>query len=125
MPLPRWLARFNRRVTNVLGRRVAGRLPSFAIVNHRGRHSSKAYRTPANAFARPGGYVFALTYGPGADWVKNVLAAGGCELEMDRKRVRLVHPRIVHDPRQQLVPALTRPILRLIGVTDFLELDIA
>ena len=26
------------------------------------------------------GYLLALTYGPDSDWVKNVLAAGGCEL---------------------------------------------
>src|SRR5687768_15428837 len=113
MPAPRWLARFNRRVTNVLGRRVAGWLPGFAIVDHRARRSGAAYRTPVNAFARPGGYVIALTYGPSADWVKNVLAAGDCELEVERRRVHLVHPRIIHDPCQQLVPALVRPILRL------------
>ncbi len=125
MPAPRWLARFNRRVTNVLGRRVAGWLPGFAIVDHRGRRSGTAYRTPVNAFARPGGYVIALTYGPGADWVKNVLAAGGCELEVERRRVHLVHPQIIHDPCQRLVPALVRPILRLVNVEDFLELSIA
>lgn len=125
MPLPRWLARFNRRVTNVLGRRVAGWLPGFAIVDHRGRRSGTAYRTPVNVFARPDGYVIALTYGPSAEWVKNVLAADGCELEVNRRHIRLVHPRIIHDPRQQLVPALVRPILRLVEVNDFLELDIA
>ena len=125
MPAPRWLARFNRQVTNVLFRRLAGWLPGFAIVDHRGRRSGSAYRTPVNAFARAGGYVIALTYGPDADWVKNVLAAGGCELEVNCRRVRLVHPRIVHEPHQRLVPRLVRPMLRLGRVTDFLELTLA
>ena len=122
MPLPRWLARFNRHATNALTRHVAGRLPGFAIVHHRGRRSGAAYRTPVNAFARPGGYVVALTYGPDVDWVKNVLAERGCELEVRGRRVRLSQPRIVVDPRQQPVPAAVRPILRLIGVNHFLEL---
>lgn len=125
MPLPRWLARFNRQVTNALTRQVAGWLPGFAIVEHRGRRSGAAYRTPVNAFARPGGYVIALTYGSDADWVKNVLAASSCELEVDCRRVHLAHPRIVRDPRRRLVPALVRPILRLVGVKDFLELTLA
>ena len=125
MPLPHWLARFNRHATNVITRRFAGWLPGFGIVDHRGRRSGKAYRTPVNVFARPGGYVVALTYGPGVDWLKNVLAAGGCELEVNCRRVHLVNPRIIHDPRRRLVPALVRPILRLVGVNDFLELDTA
>ena len=125
MPLPRWLAGFNRHATNILTRRVAGWLPGFAIVDHRGRRSGAAYRTPVNAFARRDGYVVALTYGPDADWVKNVLAAGGCELEVGGRRVRLAQPRIVHDPSQRLVPLPVRPILRLIGVEEFLELTTA
>ena len=32
------------------------------------------------------GYAFALTYGPGTDWVKNVLAAGSCELRAAHAR---------------------------------------
>src|SRR5262245_36967221 len=113
MPLPRWLARFNRHATNVVARHLAGWLPGSAIVAHRGRRSSAAYRTPVNAFARPGGYVIALTYGPEADWVKNVLAAGGCELAVGGRRVRLSHPRLVRDPTRRLVPAPVRPLLRL------------
>jgi len=124
MPLPRSLGRFNRRVTNPVVRSFAGRLPGFGIVVHRGRTTGRQYRTPVNAFQRPGGgYVIALTYGQGAQWIRNVLAQGGCVLETRGRRVELRTPRVVHDPRRQPVPAPARAVLRLIGVELFLELD--
>lgn len=124
MPLPRALARFNRRVTNQVTGRFAGRLPGFAIVVHRGRASGREYRTPVNAFRRRGGgYVIAMTYGPDSQWARNVLAQGGGTLETRGRRVEVTNPRIVRDPARRLVPAPVRPILRLIDVDRFLELD--
>jgi deazaflavin-dependent oxidoreductase (nitroreductase family) len=123
MPIPVAVAHFNRRVLNPLTRRVAGRLPGFAIVVHRGRTSGRVYRTPVNAFARPGGYVLALTYGPGADWVKNVLAAGECLLITGGRRVRLTNPRVVRDPARHGMPLPVRLILGLIDADQFLLLD--
>src|SRR5919198_2640586 len=81
MPLPKTLARITRRITNPITRRFAGCLPPFAIVEHRGRRSGRQYRTPVFAFPATGGWVVALTYGARADWVENVLAAGGCPLK--------------------------------------------
>jgi deazaflavin-dependent oxidoreductase (nitroreductase family) len=124
MPLPNWLARFNRVGTNTLTRPLAGHLPWFAIVAHRGRRSGKLYRTPINAFRRPGGFVIALTYGPDRDWVKNIMAADECELETGGRRVRVGHPRLFSDPRASQVPAIVRLVLRMLGVTDFLELSL-
>jgi len=76
MVLPRWLARFNRRVTNRLASRLAGDGRPFSTVVHVGRVSGKTYRTPVTVFENEGVYRIALTYGPDADWVQNVLAAG-------------------------------------------------
>ena len=124
MPLPRGLGRFNRWVTNPITRSFAGRLPGFAIVVHQGRTSGRRYRTPVNAFvARDGGYTLALTYGPDAQWVRNVLAQGGCTLETRGRRVELRNPRVVHDPSRRLVPAPVRAVLGLLRVEYFLELD--
>ena len=124
MALPSWLARFNRTATNRVTRLVAGHLAGFGIVVHIGRRSGHRYRTPVNAFRRPGGYVIALTYGEVADWIRNVMRAGGCELESRGRLVRLTDPRVVVDRRADLVPAPVRPVLRLIGVDHFLELDL-
>ena len=125
MPLPRGLARFNRGVTNPLASRLGRRLPGFAIVHHRGRSTGRAYQTPVSAFRRPGGYAIALTYGPGTDWAQNVLAAGGCVLEIGGRRVGLTDPRVVRDPERSLVPSAVAAALRLLGADEFLVLELA
>ena len=124
MPAPRWLARFNRRVTNRLLGRLAPRLPGFGVVVHTGRKTHRLYRTPVNVFPRPGGYVIALTYGPHAEWVRNVLASGGCALETRGRTVRLSRPRLFRDERRRAVPALVRLVIGLAHVDDFLELSL-
>jgi deazaflavin-dependent oxidoreductase (nitroreductase family) len=122
MPLPPWLARFNRTVTNRVARPVAALLPGFAIVRHRGRRTGRIYRTPVNLFRGGDSVVIALTYGPDRDWVRNVMAAGGCEVESRRRVIQLKDPRLVTDTHRSLVPAPVRPVLRAIDVTQFLVL---
>lgn len=122
MPLPRALARFNLVVTNRIARRVAGRIPGFAIVTHVGRRSRRVYQTPVNLFRPDDQWVIALTYGRDSQWVRNVIAAGGCEVETRGEQIRLVDPQIRRDPRRSLVPAAVRPILRLVDVTEFMIL---
>ncbi|MFG2004471.1 nitroreductase family deazaflavin-dependent oxidoreductase [Spirillospora sp. NPDC048911] len=122
MPVPDAVARFNRIATNRVARPFAGRLPGFAVVRHKGRRSGRPYRTPVNIFPRPGGYIVALPYGPDRDWVKNVIAAGGCELELRGKIRPAGDPKIVHDPGRGGMPPGVRHLLGLIGATDFLHL---
>jgi deazaflavin-dependent oxidoreductase (nitroreductase family) len=123
MPIPPAVARFNRHVTNPITRRFAGRLPGFAIVVHRGRVSGRIYRTPVNAFRHAGGYVIALTYGPRAQWLQNLLAEGGCVLEAGGRRRAMTNPRLLRDPTRRLMPVPVRLVLSLIDVDWFLTLD--
>lgn len=124
MPLPGWLGRLNRRLTNRLLRPVAGRVPIFGVVIHRGHRSGRLYRTPVNVFSDPDGFVIALTYGSRAEWVQNVLAAGGCAILHRGRRIELVAPRLVRAARPPAaIPAPVRPILRLLRVTEFLLLQ--
>src|SRR5690349_15459491 len=95
MPLPRALARFNRRITNPLVRRFAGRLPPLGLVLHRGRRSGREYRTPVMAFPTGDRVTFALTHGPEVDWVRNVLEAGGCHLVYGGRTLSLREPHLV------------------------------
>jgi deazaflavin-dependent oxidoreductase (nitroreductase family) len=119
--LPRRMARINRVASNkVLGPLVRV-LPGFGVVIHRGRRSGRQYRTPVGIFQTPDGYAIALTYGLG-DWARNVLAAGGCEVEIRRRIVRLTDPRLVRDPSRQAAPAPVRPLFAIIGVTEFIHL---
>ncbi len=122
MVIPRSIARFNRVVTNRISSIVAGWLPGFGIVEHAGRRSGRVYRTPVNVFRTWDGYVIALTYGPDTDWVKNVLAAGGCSVQVRGQRVRLTAPRIVHDADRRSAPPVVRQILAVLDVTEFLHL---
>jgi deazaflavin-dependent oxidoreductase (nitroreductase family) len=124
MPLPRSIARMNRRVTNHLLGGLAQRLPGFGVVVHIGRRSLRQYRTPVNVFRRDDRYIIALTYGSNADWVRNVLAHGGCTLESQGRTLHLSRPRLFHDESRRPVPAPVRLVLGLVNVNDFLELTV-
>src|SRR5262245_44680978 len=119
------MATFNRHVTNRLLGGVATRLPGFGVVLHVGRRSGRRYRTPVNVFRTASGYLLALTYGSGAGWVKNVVAANGCELVTRGRTERLRRPRLFRDDRRERVPVPVRAVLRLARVSEFLELDTA
>jgi deazaflavin-dependent oxidoreductase (nitroreductase family) len=126
MPLPSWLARLNRRLTNPVLGPAASRLPGFAVIHHRGRVSGRSYRTPVNAFRTTDGFVIALTYGPATDWVRNVLASGGCEMEHRGRRFRLSSPAVVGTSEARTaIPGVVRGFLDLLGVRDFLSLRAA
>jgi deazaflavin-dependent oxidoreductase (nitroreductase family) len=125
MPLPRTVARWNKVGLNRVTKHVAPWMPGFGVVAHAGRRSGRRYQTPVNVFPAADGYLLALTYGPDSDWVKNVLAAGGCELVTRGHTVRLVAPRLVHDENRRGIRPLERQVLRLIGVADFLSLKTA
>ena len=77
-----------------------------------------------NVFRRSDTYVFALTYGPDVQWVRNVLATGRAELEVRRHRVRLAEPEVVHDPSRTLMPLPVRSFLGLMRVSTFLRMRI-
>jgi deazaflavin-dependent oxidoreductase (nitroreductase family) len=119
----RWVAAFNLAVTNRITSRFAARLPGFGMLTHVGRKSGRADRTPVNVFRTPEGFLIALTYGRECEWVRNVLAAGGCELETQGVRYRLSAPAIVHDPTRKRFPFPVRIILGLIGANDFMRME--
>lgn len=122
MPAMKFMRPFTTRVVNPITRRFAGRLPGFGILSYVGRRSGRRYRTPINVFRHGQDYVFALTYSSDVDWVKNVMAAGECELETMGRTVRLSDPRLFVDPKQRLMPLPVRLFLRLMRVTEFLSM---
>lgn len=125
MPAPRWIARANKAGLNRLTKFIAPWAPGWAVVVHRGRRSGRTFRTPLWAFRREGGYVIALTYGRETDWVRNVLAAGGCELETRRRRYEVGSPRVYRDESAAGMPLLIRFMLRkVIKAPEFLRVDV-
>ena len=113
---------FTTHVFNRFTRHFVHWLPGFAIISYRGRASGMRYRTPMNVFRDGDGYVFALTYGSDVQWVKNVLAAGGADLQIRRTTIRLVDPVLFVDPSRHLVPLPVRIVLRFVRVSEFLRM---
>jgi deazaflavin-dependent oxidoreductase (nitroreductase family) len=99
-------------------------MPGLAIVTHIGRVSGVAYRTPVNVFRRGDGYLFALTYGPETDWVRNVRSAGRCVVRTRRHDISLVNPELIVDPTRGMVPAPVGWILGIVHVDHFLALAV-
>jgi deazaflavin-dependent oxidoreductase (nitroreductase family) len=123
MPLPYWLTRVNLAFGNRLLAPFTAYLPGFGVLEHVGRRSGTVRRTPLTIFRRgTGRYVIALTYGSEVQWLRNVLAAGECRVRTRGHWVPFVEPRRFSDPARRQVPRAVRPILALLGVTEFLEL---
>lgn len=118
------IRRLNRAFTNPRQLRSAGQPGAYAsVVHHVGRRSGTAYRTPV--VVQPAGDTFlvALPYGPGADWVQNVLAAGGATIEHEGATTRGTDPRLVPmDVANPHFPVKDQRMHRTYGVRDALQL---
>ena len=119
----RWLARINIVLTNRITSRFAARLPGFGILTHVGRKSGRVYRTPVNVFRVPEGFLIALTYGRESEWVRNVIAAGGCKLETRGVQYELSSPNVVRDPTRRRFPIPVPIVLRIVGADEYIELS--
>jgi len=119
----RWLAKVNIAFTNRITGLFAGWLPGFGILTHVGRKSGKVYRTPINVFRASNGFIIALTYSSQSEWVKNVLAAGGCELQTRGKKYQLSAPNVMRDPTRRRFPIPVRLVLRIVGADEYMELS--
>ncbi len=121
----RFMRPFTTRVINPITRRFAGWMPGFAILTHVGRTSGRTYRTPINVFRRGDHYLFALTYGSEVQWLKNILAAGACEMRARGRDIHLVEPELIADPDLRLMPWPLRVAGKLNRVTEFLRMRAA
>ena len=122
MPIPRSVGRWNKAGATRLIRHIAPWLPGLGVIVHRGRRSGRRFQTPVMVFSAGNGYVMALIYGPDTDWVKNVLAAGNCELRTRGQSISLGSPRRFHDPSRSSIRPVQRQVLRILNVADFLSL---
>lgn len=89
---PDWLDYLQRTIESPVVKRF--HLPTFAVIDHRGRKSGNPYRTVVRAFCKGPRLAVMLGHGK-ADWVRNVLAAGEADVHLFRRDVRVTNPRIV------------------------------
>lgn len=119
----RQLAAFHRVFTNHLLRPLAARMPGFGIVINVGRRTGTVYHTPVNVFRRSDGFLIALTYGKDSGWVKNVLAAGRCQIQTRRFYYQVTRPVVVFDPARSNFPFFVRVVLWLVDAKHYLQLS--
>jgi deazaflavin-dependent oxidoreductase (nitroreductase family) len=120
-----FLRRFTTKVVNPLTRLFAGRPPGFILLTHAGRASGRRYRTPLFVYRRGDHYMFALTFGSSAHWVKNILVAGGCEIRVRGRDIQLVEPELIVDPTRRVMPFPLRLVGRVLLVSEFLRMRVA
>ena len=126
MHIPRFMRRVNRVFTNPIMVTFAWLVPPLAVVHHTGRKSGRAYRSPVVAFRTDAGFVIPMTYGRDVDWARNLVRAGGGEVEQMGRRVAVRGPRIVDfDVASPRLPAGLRGLLRAADFPGYVLVDAA
>ncbi|OBH49051.1 nitroreductase [Mycobacterium mantenii] len=120
MVFPVWFENLQVKYLNSAIKPIARFLPGTATIKHRGRTSGTSYETIITPYRK--GQVLAIALGHGkTNWVKNVLAAGGADVQFSRNRVvHITNPRILpagtEGPEAERLPRMARMQLRRIGV---------
>jgi hypothetical protein len=96
----------------------------FRHSHTRGSQVGEGLPNPCERFRAPNGFIVALTYSSQSEWVKNVLAAGGCELKTRGKKYQLSSPKVGRDPTRGRFPFPARTVLRIVGADEYMELSI-
>ena len=118
--------RFNRAVVNPRQMQTAGQPGAeAAVVRHVGRRSGRPYANPVGAVPTGDGFVIALPYGTTADWVRNVLAAGGATIEHEGVAYRVEQPEVLDRAQVAEHFAQEQGLLDAFNVVDCLRVRIA
>lgn len=111
---------------NPLILRIAGGwwFPMFALLHHRGHRTGRVYASPVSAMPASGFFWFALTFGEGAGWVRNLLAAGEADLRYRGTDYHLVEATLMDEAgvRSRLPPVM-RIGLKLLGVHKVIRMN--
>jgi deazaflavin-dependent oxidoreductase (nitroreductase family) len=118
---PGWAGGFNRLALRISGHRW---FPLYAVVEHHGRRSGTAYEVPIALIASPDQFLICLPFGPGTNWARNVIAAGGCDVRWKGGVHHATQPRLVG--REEALPLANRFerfIIPRVGIEHFLLLE--
>ena len=110
----------NRVITQIAGRRY---VPLYILLRHRGRRSGRAYATPVVGLRVPGGFAIPMAFGEGADWYRNIVAAGGATIRKNGTEHQLAEPAAIDpDSATSPFPDWQKPVFRALGIRRFLFL---
>jgi deazaflavin-dependent oxidoreductase (nitroreductase family) len=89
------------RITTPVTRALAGRrfFPLWTVVRHTGRKTGRELSAPVAVRVTADAFVVTLPWGPGTNWVRNVVAAGGCVIRWKGADHRVTRPELI-DPAQ-------------------------
>ncbi len=123
----RWARRLmNERIAPVLLERgvADGEHAEIGVVEHVGRVSRKLRRTLVHPIPLGDRFALPLAYGEGAEWPKNVLAAGACRLQYRGRTFGLCNPRPMAGDEIEGLPRSEAVIGKAFG-SRFLVLDVS
>ena len=93
------------------------------LIRHTGRRSGSEYSTPTWAVPTAAGVVISLPFGEGADWLKNVLAAGRATIETRGETWTVTHPEVVdREIAWRSLPRRARLLFGLAGIDRYVVL---
>src|SRR5690606_38378651 len=105
MLFPPLLERLQIKYINPLVRPLSRRMPGLGVIKHRGRTSGKEYETIVTPYRKGRLLAVGLAHGK-TNWVKHVLAGGEADIQIGRKALHLVNPRVL--PAGTVDPTLPR-----------------
>ncbi len=106
-------------------RPLAGRrfFPLWGVVRHRGRKSGAAYEIPVVIRGSGASMLIPLPWGPGTNWVRNVVAAGECVVVWKGAQRHMGHPEVVGPEAAAAgFDRFQRWAIRRLGIGAFLRL---
>jgi deazaflavin-dependent oxidoreductase (nitroreductase family) len=70
-------------------------MPLYGVIQHVGRRSGKAFRTPVVVRRTEDGFIVPMPWGEGTDWFRNIRAAGGCVIRWKGRDYAMVEPEVI------------------------------
>ena|SRR5438552_669420 len=97
--------------------------PLYGVIEHRGRRSGKAYRTPVVVRPTSDGFIVPMPWGESTDWYRNVRTAGECVICWKGRDYALVQPELI-DPAAARASfgAFEQAIMTRLGIEHYLRL---
>lgn len=126
MEIPSKIRYFNKKYTNRLMKKIAGkRCSPIALIKHTGRKTGRQYETPIIAAKSADQFIFALTYGKEVDWYRNILEHGKAELQWRGHWFNLVNPRSVNsEAGRSAFSSPAKTLLKLINIRYYFQMEI-
>jgi len=117
---------FNKYILNHITLLLAGsNIGPFSKLIHTGRKSGKTFQTPVVATYIDDVVIIPLSYGEKVDWLRNILAVGGCKIIYRKKRITTTNPEVVTgEVAMLLLPEKRRRIFERFNLEKFLRLQI-